>query len=169
MKSATILCREPVENTVEISPRGPSLDWHIFVVTLISKLLKRCSESQAQDTSLIQYSRVLRHVREIVHMCGDLEGAWGRSPKFEVGDGPCIRPHNISRSTVQYFSSKFELTKKWRFFTKKGHSEILSEKFIFRPPNSVPRFRPWLYINTKWRYKPDLPGDHQRLLQSYSS
>ena len=34
-------------------------------------------------------------------MGGDLGGTGGRSPsKFEVGDGPCIRPPNILRSIV---------------------------------------------------------------------
>jgi len=32
---------------------------------------------------------------------GDLEGDWGTVPqKFEVGDGPFIRPPNILRSSV---------------------------------------------------------------------
>jgi len=44
-------------------------------------------------------------------MGGDL-GGWGRSPpKFEVGDGPCIRPSNILRSSVIECEAKYELTK----------------------------------------------------------
>ena len=40
-------------------------------------------------------------------------GTGGRSPfkKFEVGDGPCIRPPNSSRSSVFVCAAKYELTK----------------------------------------------------------
>jgi len=33
-------------------------------------------------------------------------------PKFEVGDGPCLRPPKILRSTVIGCEAKHELTKK---------------------------------------------------------
>src|SRR6218665_3950939 len=45
-------------------------------------------------------------------MGGDLEGTGERSPKFEVGNGPCIRPPNIFRSSVTASVAKYELTKK---------------------------------------------------------
>jgi len=46
-------------------------------------------------------------------MGGDL-GMLGDDPQktFEVGDGPCIRPPNILRSTVMGCEAKYELTKK---------------------------------------------------------
>src|SRR6218665_991405 len=46
---------------------------------------------------------------------GDL-GDWGTVPqkKFEVGDGPCIRPPNILRSSVVGCALKYEQSKrKW--------------------------------------------------------
>ena len=44
---------------------------------------------------------------------GDLGRTGGTvPPKFEVGDGPCILPHNILRSTVMGCEAKYELTKK---------------------------------------------------------
>ena len=43
---------------------------------------------------------------------GDLGGTGGTPPKFEVGDGPCIRPPNILRSTIMGSEAKYELTKK---------------------------------------------------------
>ena len=40
-------------------------------------------------------------------------GTGGRpSPKFEVGDGPCIRHPNVLRSIVIGCEAKYELTKK---------------------------------------------------------
>jgi len=61
------------------------------------------------------------------NMGGDLGGTV--PPKFEMGDGPCFRPSNISRNSVIGCVSKCELTKKgvmdeffplkWRFFVKK--------------------------------------------------
>src|SRR6218665_3117001 len=46
-------------------------------------------------------------------MGGDLGGLGGRPPKkFEVGDGPCIRPLQFLRSTVMGCEAKYELTKR---------------------------------------------------------
>src|SRR6218665_1636410 len=47
-------------------------------------------------------------------MGGDLGGTEGTvTPNFEVGDGPCIRPPNISRSiVVGGCVRKYELSKK---------------------------------------------------------
>jgi len=46
-------------------------------------------------------------------MGGDLGGVRGTVPtKFEVGDGPCIRPPNISKSSVIGCVSKYEVTEK---------------------------------------------------------
>jgi len=48
-----------------------------------------------------------------VAMGRDLGEDWGTvPPKFEVGDDPCIRPPNISRSSVIGGVEKYELTKK---------------------------------------------------------
>ena len=42
-----------------------------------------------------------------------LRGTGGTAPKkFEVGDGPCIRPPNIFRSSVVGCVRKYELSKK---------------------------------------------------------
>src|SRR6218665_1110898 len=42
-----------------------------------------------------------------------LWGDWGTVPKkFEVGDGPCIRPPNILRNSVVGCVRKYELSKK---------------------------------------------------------
>jgi len=41
-----------------------------------------------------------------------LRGTGGWSPKFEVGDGPCIRPPIFLRSTVVGCEEKYNLTKK---------------------------------------------------------
>jgi len=41
-----------------------------------------------------------------------LEGLGTALPKFEVGDGPCIRLPNILRSTVIGCEANYELTKK---------------------------------------------------------
>src|SRR6218665_2369167 len=38
---------------------------------------------------------------KVYSMGGDLSGTGGTSPKFEVGDGPCIRPFNISMITFR--------------------------------------------------------------------
>ena len=47
------------------------------------------------------------------HRGGDLEGDWGDGPpKFEVGDGPCIGPPNIQRSSVVRCVRKDEQSKK---------------------------------------------------------
>ena len=44
---------------------------------------------------------------------GDRPTVGRRSPQeSEVGDGPCIRPPNILRSTVIGCEAKYELTKK---------------------------------------------------------
>ena len=44
---------------------------------------------------------------------GDLGRTGGRSPpKFEVGDGPCIGPPNILRSSVVGWARKLEESKK---------------------------------------------------------
>ena len=43
-------------------------------------------------------------------MGGDLGGTVPL--KFEVGDGPCIRPPNISRSSVMGCAGKYEVLKK---------------------------------------------------------
>ena len=60
------------------------------------------------------------HGRRLRGDCGD------GTPKFEVGDGPCIRPPNISRSRVIGCVAKYELTKKvsWRnvLFWNRGFS-----------------------------------------------
>ena len=47
-------------------------------------------------------------------MGGDLAGPGGTGspPKFEMGDGPCIRPPNIWRSSVIGCVQKYELSKK---------------------------------------------------------
>ena len=45
-------------------------------------------------------------------MGGDLGGLGAVLPKFEVGDGPCIRPSNISWSSVIGCVWKYELSKK---------------------------------------------------------
>jgi len=44
-------------------------------------------------------------------MGGDLGGTV--LPKFEVGDGPCIHPPNILRSTVIGCEANYELIKKF--------------------------------------------------------
>src|SRR6218665_1752075 len=42
-----------------------------------------------------------------------LRGDWGDSPpKFEAGDGPCIRPPYISRSSFIGWVGKYEVSKK---------------------------------------------------------
>ena|SRR6218665_116471 len=41
-------------------------------------------------------------------------------PKFEVGDGPCIRPPNILRSSVVGCARKYEKSKKRCFLVRKG-------------------------------------------------
>jgi len=42
-------------------------------------------------------------------------GGWSLvPPKFEVGDGPCIRPPNILRSTVIGSGAKYKVTEKRR-------------------------------------------------------
>jgi len=48
-------------------------------------------------------------------------GDWGDGPpKFEVGDGPCIRPPNILRSSVVGCARKYEKSKKGVFLVRKG-------------------------------------------------
>ena len=48
----------------------------------------------------------------LICMGGDL-GRLGDGPlKFEVGDGPCIRPPNILRSSVVGCARKYEQSKK---------------------------------------------------------
>ena len=51
-------------------------------------------------------------------------GDWGMAPKFEVGDGPCIGPPNILRSSVVGWARKLEESKKigvvQEFFVERG-------------------------------------------------
>src|SRR6218665_2950885 len=48
-------------------------------------------------------------------------GGWGTvPPKFEVGDGPCIRPSNILRSSVVGCVRKYEKSKRDVFLVRKG-------------------------------------------------
>jgi len=49
-------------------------------------------------------------------MGGDSIGGTGGTflPKFKVGDGPCIRPPNIWRSSVMGFAGKYEVFKNAR-------------------------------------------------------
>ena len=52
---------------------------------------------------------------------GNLGGLGGRSlPKFEVEDGPGIRPPNILGSTVIGCEAKYELTNKGGIFVLKS-------------------------------------------------
>jgi len=54
--------------------------------------------------SALSLTHVHRPTYTIIHafMSGDLEGTGGTvPPKFEVGDGPCIRPPNILRSILE--------------------------------------------------------------------
>jgi len=45
---------------------------------------------------------------------------WGTvPPKFEVGDGPCIGPPNILRSSVVGCVWKYEQSEKWCFSCEK--------------------------------------------------
>src|SRR6218665_187061 len=67
-------------------------------------------------------------------------GGWSLvPPKFEVGDGPCIRPPNILRSTVIGSGAKYKVTEKGvkeeyfclksRFLVKKRGSYMLYIRF----------------------------------------
>ena len=51
-------------------------------------------------------------------------GTGGRPPKFEMGDGPCIRPPNILRSSVVGCAQKYEQSKK-KGIIKEFFSEIV--------------------------------------------
>ena len=94
---------------------------------------------------------------------GDL-GRLGDGPPKNLrwGVGPCIRPHNILRTTVAGCEANYELTKKnglwkkghkkfsgvkWKIFRRKGHSEVWPDKFCFPSPNSAPSFRPWIAVS----------------------
>jgi len=64
-------------------------------------------------------------------MGGDLGGTGGWSPSnFEVGDGPCIRPPNISRSGVTGCVAKYEHTKKGVMEELLCEIEILRQKRV---------------------------------------
>jgi len=40
------------------------------------------------------------------------------------------------------------MTKKWKFFSKKGHTKIRSAKFLSVPPNSAPTLGPCRLLPT---------------------
>jgi len=112
-----------------------------------------------------EYLRVALTGTSVPLMGGDLGGTGGRSPKIWGGDGPCIRPSNILRSTVIGCVEKYELTKKrcqggiflseievfgqekkvvrnfgWSneiFFLKEGRSIIWATKFFPSPKFSA--------------------------------
>jgi len=61
-------------------------------------------------------------------MGGDLGGTGDGLPKFEVGDGSCIRPPNIWRNSVKGREGKYEVIKQGDmkefmkvFLQEKGH------------------------------------------------
>src|SRR6218665_546431 len=55
-------------------------------------------------------------------------GGWGTvPPKFEVGDGPCIRPSNILRSSVVGCVRTYEKSKKGVFLVRKGLCTICNK------------------------------------------
>src|SRR6218665_3084438 len=62
-----------------------------------------------------------KYTRRLYISGGNLGETEGRSPpKFEVGDGPCIRPPNILRSSVVGCARKYEKSKKGVFVVRKG-------------------------------------------------
>src|SRR6218665_2481416 len=74
----------------------------------------------------------------------------GRSlPKFEVGDGPCIRPPNIWRSSVTGCVCKYELSKKrcnqgifflkWRLFSSRKEFFSSAKDHIYQISDSKNR------------------------------
>jgi len=59
---------------------------------------------------ILKGSRKYMYIR--VHWRRLREGLWDGPHKLEVGDSPCIRPPNISRSSVVRCVRKYELSKK---------------------------------------------------------
>ena len=82
-----------------------------------------------------------------------LRGNWGDGfPKIWNGDGPCIRPPNILRSTVIGCEAKYELTKKrcqWGIF----FSEIEKLKLKFWSRKWESYYVIYIRFKTKWSLK----------------